>query len=144
MTINGSEVTGTFTVGDGSNDQTRRNSTYKFRGKPMGTSLRIAFAGKKKPDVSPSEIKSLIWTLVHVRGKESLRIHLSGKNYQANKDEVHFAYFESCGANASGADSRYGGLTYAAMASRLLIDCAANAGSTWESIADDSFRVAKK
>jgi len=97
LTINGSEVTGTFTV-RGGDDETRRDATYKFRGKLLGNSLRVAFADNRMPDVAPSEMKSLIWTLAKSGDKESLRIQFSGKNYGTNKYEVRSADFESCAA----------------------------------------------
>ncbi len=91
-------MTGTFVVdksgdGDGS---TPSETTYEFSGTLRGNNLTVAFAGNKLPDVAPSEMKSLIWTLVKSGDKESLRIKFRGKNYNTNKYEVSFADFESC------------------------------------------------
>ncbi|MCA1592305.1 MAG: hypothetical protein LC754_06575 [Acidobacteria bacterium] len=97
FTINGSKVAGTFSVGSG-DDHTRRDATYEFSGTLRGNTLTVAFADNKMPDVAPSEMKSLIWTLVKSGDKESLRIKFHGKNYQTNKYEDRFADFESCGS----------------------------------------------
>ncbi|MBC7931371.1 MAG: hypothetical protein H7Z38_12485 [Rubrivivax sp.] len=87
---------GTFVVGS-SGDDTRPDATYEFSGTLRGDTLTVAFAGGRLPDVAPSEMKSLIWTLVKSGGKESLRIKFRGKNYETNKYEDSFADFESCG-----------------------------------------------
>jgi hypothetical protein len=58
--------------------------------------LTVAFDGNKLPDVAPSEMKSLTWTLVKSGDEELLRIKFSGKNYETNKYEDRFADFESC------------------------------------------------
>ena len=94
--INGSKVEGTFVVGGGSNDDTPDDVTYEFDGTLKGNTLTVAFDGNKLPDVGPSEMKSLIWTLVKSGGTELLRIKFSGKNYDTNKYEVSFADFEPC------------------------------------------------
>ena len=60
------------------------------------TLLTVAFAENKRPDVSPSELKSLVWTLVRRGNHELLRIKVFGKNYNTNKYEDSFAYFEPC------------------------------------------------
>lgn len=97
FTINGSKVTGTFAVGSGGgDDDTPPDATYEFSGTLKGNTLTVAFAGNKLPDVAPSEMKSLIWTLAKSGDKESLRIKFRGKNYQTNKYEVSFADFEPC------------------------------------------------
>lgn len=93
--INKNKVTGTFTVGNGG-DLTRPDATYEFSGTLKGNTLAVAFAGNRLPDVAPSEMKSLLWTMVKTGGKESLRIKFSGKNYTTNKYEVRFADFASC------------------------------------------------
>lgn len=48
------------------------------------------------PDVSPSEMKSLVWSLVRTGGTETLRIKFRGKNYETNKYEDSFADFAAC------------------------------------------------
>lgn len=97
FTIDGDKVTGTFAVGSGGeDDQTRPDASYEFSGTLRGNTLTVAFAGNKLPDVAPSEMKSLIWTLVKSGGRESLRIKFRGKNYETNKYEDRFADFESC------------------------------------------------
>jgi hypothetical protein len=92
--INGSKVTGTFVVGSGGD--TPSDATYEFSGTLRGETLTVTFADNKLPDVSPSEMKSLVWTLVKSGGTESLRIKFSGKNYDTNKYEVSSADFEPC------------------------------------------------
>ena len=92
--INGSKVAGTFVVGSGGD--TPADATYEFSGTLRGDTLTVRFADNKLPDVSPSEMKSLVWTLVRSGGAESLRIKFSGKNYDTNKYEVSFADFKPC------------------------------------------------
>jgi hypothetical protein len=93
LTINGNKVSGTFAVGSG-DDPDRK--TYSFSGTRRGNLLTVAFAENKRPDVSPSELKSLVWTLVRRGNQELLRIKVFGKNYNTNKYEDSFAYFEPC------------------------------------------------
>ncbi len=95
LTINGSKVTGTFSV-EGDDNHTRPNATYKFSGTLRGNILTVIFAGNKLPDVAPSEMKSLIWMLVKSGDEELLRIKFSGKNYVSNEYEDRFVDFESC------------------------------------------------
>lgn len=94
----GGKVTGTFTVGSDGGGDARPDATYEFSGTLKGNILTVAFDGHRLPDVAPSEMKSLIWSLVKSGDKERLRIKFSGKNYKTNKYEVRFADFESCGA----------------------------------------------
>lgn len=95
--INGSRVTGTFVVGEGGGgDDTPSDATYEFKGTLKGDTLTVQFVDNKLPDVSPSEMKSLVWSLVRAGGTESLRIKFSGKNYDTNKYEVSFADFKPC------------------------------------------------
>jgi hypothetical protein len=94
--IDGSRVAGTFVVAGGGNDDSPPDATYEFNGTLKGDTLTVAFDDNKLPDVSPSEMKSLIWTLQKTGGKELLRIKFSGKNYDTNKYEVSFADFEPC------------------------------------------------
>jgi hypothetical protein len=94
FSINGNKVKGTFVVGSGGD--TPSDATYEFSGTFRGDTLTVTFAGNKLPDVSPSEMKSLVWTLVKSGGTESLRIKFRGKNYDTNKYEDSFADFEAC------------------------------------------------
>ncbi|HEX8636363.1 MAG TPA: hypothetical protein VF703_19735 [Pyrinomonadaceae bacterium] len=94
--IDGSRVEGTFVVSGGGNDDSPADATYEFDGTLKGNTLTVAFADNKLPDVSPSEMKSLVWTLAKSGGAELLRIKFSGKNYDTNKYEVSFADFTSC------------------------------------------------
>ncbi|MCA1564426.1 MAG: hypothetical protein LC803_01970 [Acidobacteria bacterium] len=94
--INGSKVAGTFVVGSGGDDDSPPDATYEFNGTLKGNALTVAFAADKLPDVAPSEMKSLIWTLVKSGNRELLRIKFSGKNYDTNKYEVSAADFEPC------------------------------------------------
>ena len=93
LTINGNKVSGTFTVGASDNTDSR---TYPFSGTRRGNVLTIAFADNKRPDVSPSELKSLVWALVGKGRRELLRIKVYGKNYNTNKYAESLAYFEPC------------------------------------------------
>lgn len=95
FTINGGKVMGTFVVAGGGG--TPPDATYEFKGTLKGSALTVAFAGNNLPDVSPSEMKSLIWTLAKSGDKEILRIKFRGKNYNTNKYEDSFAAFEPCG-----------------------------------------------
>lgn len=113
LEINGNRVSGTFAVTGG---ETASDATYNFSGTMSGNALTVAFANNKLPDVAPSEMKSLVWTLVQRGGKESLRIKFYGKNYQTNKYEDSFAYFESCEASASGASASDAKPSYADLA----------------------------
>ncbi|MGB8506999.1 MAG: hypothetical protein WCD76_01210 [Pyrinomonadaceae bacterium] len=110
LTINGSEVSGTFTVGGG--DATG-DTAYNFSGTRRGNVLNVAFAGNKLPDVAPSEMKSLAWTLLKRGDKESLRIKFSGKNYETNKYEESLADFESCDGSSGKAGAGSAGAGYA-------------------------------
>ncbi|HEY9285065.1 MAG TPA: hypothetical protein VIP46_16555 [Pyrinomonadaceae bacterium] len=93
--VEGGKAAGTFVVrGDG---DTSPDATYEFSGTLRGDTLTVEFAEGKLPDVSPSEMESLVWTLVKSGGTESLRIKFSGKNYDTNKYEVSFADFKPCG-----------------------------------------------
>ncbi|MET0622701.1 MAG: hypothetical protein ABW250_06970 [Pyrinomonadaceae bacterium] len=94
--INGSKVAGTFVVGGGGGDDLPSDVTYEFTGALKGDTLSVAFADNKLPDVSPSEMKSLVWSLVKSGGTETLRIKFRGKNYDTNKYEDSFADFEAC------------------------------------------------
>jgi hypothetical protein len=113
LAIDGNKVSGTFSVGDGD------AATYKFSGTLRGDTLTVVFDGNKLPDVAPSEMESLVWKLVQVRGKESLRIKFSGKNYDTNKYEESFAYFDSCQASVDGAVSSYATLAKKAQTVRF-------------------------
>jgi hypothetical protein len=96
--VDGNKLTGTFVVensGDG-DAATLPEATYEFSGTRKGNTLTVAFANNKLPDVSPSEMKSLVWTLVGTSDKETLRIKFRGKNYRTNKYEDSLADFESC------------------------------------------------
>jgi hypothetical protein len=92
--INGVRVTGTFVVRSGGD--TPPDATYEFNGTLRGDTLTVKFADGKLPDVSPSEMKSLAWSLVRSGGTEALRIKFRGKNYNTNKYEDSFADFEPC------------------------------------------------
>jgi hypothetical protein len=95
--INGGKVMGTFVVGGGGGDDMPSDATYEFSGTLRGDTLTVEFANNRLPDVSPSEMKSLVWSLVKSGGTETLRIKFSGKNYDTNKYEVSFADFKPCG-----------------------------------------------
>lgn len=92
LRINGHEVRGTFTVeGEG-----RGAGTYEFSGTLRGDALTVAFARNRLPDVAPSEMKSLTWTLARDGGRELLRIKFRGRNYETKRYEDYVAEFEPC------------------------------------------------
>ena len=92
LRINGREVAGTFTVeGEG-----RGAGKYEFSGTRRGDALTVAFAGNRLPDVAPSEMRSLVWTLARDGGRELLRIKFRGRNYETNRYEDRLADFEPC------------------------------------------------
>ena len=103
--VEGGKVTGTFVVGGGGGD-TPSDATYEFEGALRGDTLTVTFAGNRLPDVAPSEMKSLVWSLVKSGGKESLRIKFRGKNYETNKYEDSFADFEACKEGYAGLAKR--------------------------------------
>jgi hypothetical protein len=93
LNISGNKVSGAFTVGT---DDHSPDRSYEFTGTRRGNTLTVAFADNQLPDVTPSEMKSLVWTLVQGRGQELLRIEFYGKNYDTNKYETSFSYFAAC------------------------------------------------
>lgn len=93
FTLKGNKASGTFIV---RGDSIANTGIFKFSGTLAGDTLTVAFDGNYLPDVSPSVMKSLVWTLVKRGNKELLRIKFSGKNYETNKYEESFADFEPC------------------------------------------------
>lgn len=93
LSIDGERVTGTFTV---EGDDPAATRAYEFTGRLKGDTLRVAFAGGRLPDVSPSEMRSLVWTLVSDGRRELLRIGFRGRNYAASSVEDYVADFEPC------------------------------------------------
>lgn len=96
LKISGNRVSGTFVVESGDDSVAK---TYPFGGKRRGKVLTVAFVDNKRPDVSPSELKSLVWKLIRKDNREYLRIKVFGKNYKTNKYEESFVDFEPCEAN---------------------------------------------
>ena len=94
LAITGNKVAGTFVMSSGDDPP----QSYRFSGTRRGNVLTVAFADGKLPDITPSEIKSLVWTLVKTGKRQQLRIKVFGRNYQTNKYENSFAYFrrKSC------------------------------------------------
>lgn len=91
---NGNKIAGTFAV-ENSGDS-KLSKTYEFTGTRAGSILTVKFHKNELPDVAPSEMKSLNWTLVKTADQEILRIKFYGKNYDTNKYADYFADFESC------------------------------------------------
>jgi hypothetical protein len=112
FTLKGNKASGTFIV---RGDTIANTGIYNFSGTLDGNTLTVAFAGNHLPDVSPSEMKSLVWKLSKRGGKESLRIKFSGKNYQTNKYEESFADFESCAVASNNPAPSDAGSGYAAL-----------------------------
>ncbi len=117
LSFDGNKVSGTFSVGDGGG--AAPSATYKFSGTRRGDTLTVAFAGNRLPDVGPSEMKSLVWTLVRAGGQESLRIKFSGKNYDTNKYEESFADFAACAAETGDDRESYADLVKTARTVRF-------------------------
>jgi len=89
--IDGARISGTFTVsGDG------EEMNYDFTGTRAGNSLAVKFSGGKLPNISPSEMRGLVWTLAQKGTEEILKIKVYGKNYVTNKYAVSFAEYGSC------------------------------------------------
>lgn len=93
----GNRVSGTFEFENGESEVAR---AYKFTG-TLGASgaLRVRFENDALPDVSPSEVKSLDWTLLEKSGVEILRIKFYGKNYETDRYSDYFAEFAPCEPN---------------------------------------------
>jgi len=103
LSVDGGKVAGTFTVeGDGA---ARGAATYEFKGDLRGNTLHVAFAGGRLPDVSPSEMTSLAWTLARDGGREVLRIKFRGKNYETGRYADSLAVFEPCDGGGGDYDS---------------------------------------
>lgn len=115
FTLKGNKAAGTFIV---RGDNIANTGIYNFSGTLDGNTLTVAFAGNNLPDVSPSEMKSLVWTFLQRGDQESLRIKFSGKNYETNKYEESFADFESCAVSANNPASSVASTGYAALAKR--------------------------
>lgn len=91
LSVDGGKVAGTFTVeGDAG------AATYEFTGNLRGNTLNVTFAGGRLPDLSPSEMTSLSWTLASDGGREVLRIKFRGKNYETGRYADSLAVFEPC------------------------------------------------
>lgn len=89
----GQMLYGTYSVeisgGDGA-------KTFEFEGNRKGKFLTVLFEQNVLPDVAPSYIKSVIWTLEKKGDEEVLQITFYGKNYETNKYADYIAEFEPC------------------------------------------------
>lgn len=94
FTTIGQMLYGTYSVeisGDGEGVK-----TLEFKGDRQDKFLTIHFEPNVLPDVAPSSIKSVIWTLEKKGGDEVLQITFYGKNYKTNKYANYIAEFEPC------------------------------------------------
>ena len=94
FTTIGQMLYGTYSVeisGDGDGAK-----TFKFEGNRQGKFLTVMFEQNVLPDVAPSYIKSVIWTLEKKGDDEVLQITFYGKNYETNKYADYIAEFEMC------------------------------------------------
>jgi len=91
---NGNEISGTFAVENSGDSELSK--TYEFTGTRAGNVLKVKFYEDELPNVAPSVLKSLDWTLLKIDGEEVLRIKFHGKNYDTNKFADYDADFESC------------------------------------------------
>ncbi len=60
--------------------------------------MTVLFDGDVLPDVAPSYLKNVVWTLSKKGDKEVLEITFYGKNYETNKYADYIAEFEPCEA----------------------------------------------
>jgi hypothetical protein len=129
FTLTGAAVAGTFTVSrDG------EETAYDFTGALKVGILTVKFTGGKIPDISPSEMKGLVWTLSSKGAKgdsEVLKIKVYGKNYQTNKYEISYAAYEPCTSGYTGAAAAAKG------AKPVLFAAGANSAKTNISFADN-------
>ncbi len=90
-------LSGTYSVEITGLEESAR--TYEFVGNRKGNVLTVLFDRDVLPDVAPSYLKSVIWTLAKKGDKEVLGITFYGKNYQTNKYADYLAEFEPCSPN---------------------------------------------
>ena len=91
---NGNKISGTFAVENSGDSELSK--TYEFTGTRAGNVLKVKFYKNELPNVAPSVLKSLTWTVLKISGEEVLRIKFHGKNYDTNKFADYDADFESC------------------------------------------------
>lgn len=94
FTANGQTISGTYSVEISGEAESAK--TYEFGGSLKGKSITVLFEKNVLPDVAPSSIKNVIWTLENKGGEEVLQITFYGKNYQTNKYANYIAEFEPC------------------------------------------------
>jgi len=90
----GQMLYGTYSVeirGDGDGAK-----TFEFEGNRKDKFLEVHFEENALPDVAPSYMRNVIWTLDKKGDEEVLQITFYGKNYETNKYAYHIAEFESC------------------------------------------------
>lgn len=90
---------GTYSVEISGEEESAK--TFEFGGNRRGKFLTVLFEQNVLPDVAPSYIKSVIWTLSKKGGEEVLEITFYGKNYETNKYADYIAEFEPCEAGYS-------------------------------------------
>lgn len=98
--IKGKKIAGTFAVAN--NGDGELSKTYEFSGTLAGNVLKVEFYQNELPNVAPSVLKSLTWTLLKIGGEEVLRIKFHGKNYDTNKFADYDADFKSCEPSYAG------------------------------------------
>ena len=94
FTTNGQKLNGTYAVEISGEPESAK--TYEFEGNRRGNSLTVLFEQNVLPDVAPSQIKNVVWTLEKKGGEEVLQITFYGKNYETNKYANYIAEFISC------------------------------------------------
>jgi len=92
--VKGNKIAGTFAVENSGDSELSKS--YEFTGTLVGNVLKVKFYKNELPNVAPSVLKSLTWTLLKIGGEEVLRIKFHGKNYDTNKFADYDADFESC------------------------------------------------
>jgi len=90
----GAALTGTYSVEISGEPESSK--TYEFKGNRKGKFLTVLFDQDVLPDVAPSFIKSVNWTLEKKGDEEVLGITFYGKNYETNKYANYEAEFEPC------------------------------------------------
>ena len=90
----GQMLYGTYSIeisGDGDGAK-----SFEFEGDRKGKFLTVHFEQNVLPDVAPSYMEDVIWTLEKKGDEEVLQITFYGKNYETNKYANYIAEFKSC------------------------------------------------
>lgn len=92
LEISDQSVSGHYDILSGEGEK----KSYPFTGTLAGTQISVTFANDKLPDISPSEMKSTVWTISGTGLREVLKIKVYGKNYRTNRYQTSFAQYPTC------------------------------------------------